>query len=279
MLDAESVRLGAMDHEGRDADRGEDVAHVALVDQANDRLRATGGSRAPLVSGPRSAEPLIVRHRWREEINHDPAAGVSLGKIECRRERLVRCPDGEIRSLEESSKAVDEDQARYALRMSSRERHRQDPTTDIRDHRRAFRADRVHDGRDVPHEFLKRRQRRRGDRVGEARSPLIEHDQPTERGEPFPELGNGCHVPLRIDMAEPLIEQQDVRRAFADNLVREVEIAEAGISGLRNHPGQPIVPRGDCLRPATAGIGVPNKPLIAEAHDRLASTAARRGRV
>jgi hypothetical protein len=55
-----------------------------------------------------------------------------------RRELLDVRADLEIRSLEETSEAVDEDQARDALRVSGRKRHRQDSAADVRDHRRSF---------------------------------------------------------------------------------------------------------------------------------------------
>ena len=228
-----------MDDERRDADGGQHVADVALVDEADDRLRAAGGRRAALVAGPGAPDPLVVRDRRREQVDHHAAAGVALGDLEGRRELRQRCPDREVGRLEEPREAVDEDQARDALRMRRRERHREDPATDVGDQRRPLGADRVEDGRDVGHELLERRQRGGRDRIRQAGPPLVEHDQPPERGEALAELGERRHVPLRVQVAEPLVEQQDVGRALADDLVRKVEVAQAGVPGLGNHRGRP----------------------------------------
>jgi hypothetical protein len=114
-------------------------------------------------------------------------------------------------------------------------RDREHPAADVRDHRRPFGADRVEDGRDVGHELLERRQGRRWDRVGQASAALVEHDETAERREALPKLGEGRHVPLRVEIAEPLVQQEDVRRPLAEDLVREVEVAQAGVSRLGNH--------------------------------------------
>ena len=96
-------------------------------------------------------------------------------------------------------------------------------------------ADRVEHGRDVGHELLERRQRGGRDRVRQAGPPLVEHDQPAERREALAELGQRRHVPLGIEVAEPLVEQEDVGRALANDLVREVQVAQAGVARLGKH--------------------------------------------
>ena len=47
--------------------------------------------------------------------------------------------------------------------------------------------------------------------------------------------GQRRHVPLRLDVAEPLVEQQDVGRPVAEDLVGEVEVAEPGVPRFRDH--------------------------------------------
>ena len=70
-------------------------------------------------------------------------------------------------------------------------------------------------------------------------------------GEALAELGERRHVPLGVDVAEPLVEQQDVGRALADDLVRKVEVAQAGVPGLGNH--RPSLTRGaHAIRPTPA---------------------------
>ena len=48
-------------------------------------------------------------------------------------------------------------------------------------------------------------------------------------------LGQRRHVPLGIEIAEPLVEQQDVGRPVADDLIREVEVAQSGVPRFRDH--------------------------------------------
>ncbi len=121
--------------------------------------------------------------------------------------------------------------------MRRSERHGEDPAADVRDHRRPFRAHRVEDGRDVGHELLEGRQRGGRDRVGQAGPPLVEHDQAPEPRQTLPELGERRHIPLGLHMTEPLVEQEDVGRPVTEDLIRQVEVAEACVAGLRKHRG------------------------------------------
>ena len=73
------------------------------------------------------------------------------------------------------------------------------------------------------------------DRVRQARPPLVEHDQPAERRQALPERCQRRHVPLGIEIAEPLVEEQDVGRPVANDLIREVQVAESGVPRFRDH--------------------------------------------
>ena len=103
----------------------------------------------------------------------------------------------------------------------------------------SLRADGIEDGRDVRHEFFERRQRRGRDRIGEPGAALVEHDQAAERRQSLAEVRERRHVPLGVHVAEPLVEQQDVGRPLAEHLVREVKLAQSGISGLGKHRQEP----------------------------------------
>ena len=54
-------------------------------------------------------------------------------------------------------------------------------------------------------------------------------------GETLAELRERWDIPLRIEVAEPLVQQEDVGRALPDDLVREVEVAESGVPSLGEH--------------------------------------------
>ena len=98
-----------------------------------------------------------------------------------------------------------------------------------------FGADLVEDDAQVLHPFVDRRQRRRRHRVRQTGAPLVEHDQPPERGESLPETGQRGDVPLGLHVAEPLIDEQHIERARPEDLVRQVEVASSGIPGLGGH--------------------------------------------
>ncbi len=178
---------------------------------------------------------MIVRDRRSEEIDHHPAAGVVFGELEVWCQDLVGCPDGEVWRLEESGEAIDEDQAGDSFWMRRGEGYREDAAADVRDDGRLFRTDGIEDGGDVLHELLERRQGSGRDRIRESGAALVEHDQAPERGEPFAERGEGRHIPLGVLVTEPLIEQQEVGGPMADDLVRQMQVAEAGVAGLGNH--------------------------------------------
>ena len=194
-----------------------------------------GVAAAALVLRPRAADPFIAGDRRREEVDHHPAAGVVLRKLEGGRQLSDRHPDREVGRVEEPREAIDQDEARDPLGMRCREGHREDPTADVRDQRGPLGPDRVQHCRDVGHELLERRQRRGRDRVREARPTLVEHDQPAERRQALPESCQRRHVPLGIEIAEPLVEEQDVGRPVANDLIREVQVAEPGVPRFRDH--------------------------------------------
>ena len=120
--------------------------------------------------------------------------------------------------------------------MRRRERHREDPAADVRDQRRPLGADRVEHGRDVGHELLERRQRGGRDRVRQARPPLVEHDQPPERRQALAESsasGGTSHWASRLP--NHWSSSRMSGGPVADDLVREVEVAQAGVPRLGDH--------------------------------------------
>ena len=80
---------------------------------------------------------------------------------------------------------------------------------------------------------------------------LVEHDEPAERAQTLPQFGERRHVPLSFLVAEPLVEQEDVRRPSTEHLVRQVEAAESGVLGLRAHGAH----RARCRQPRSSTRG------------------------
>ena len=73
VLDAEAARVAPVDDERRDADRRQDVADVALVDEANDRHGAARAGGLALVARPRPPQPFVVRDARGEQVDHQAA--------------------------------------------------------------------------------------------------------------------------------------------------------------------------------------------------------------
>ena len=234
--DAEAHGGLAVDDQRRDADRRQHVPNVALVDEADDRLGAARASprcarTAPTTGGVRSSPatdganrsiitPRPVSSSASSSAGASSAIGAPIGKSGASRNRAKQST--RMRLETRSGWAAAKGIARIPPPMFAISAARSDPTVSSTAGMSAMNSSRVGrvDGRD---------------RVRQARPPLVEHDQAAERRQPLSECRQRRHVPLGVEIAEPLVEQQDVGRPVAHDLVRKVEVAESGVAGLRKH--------------------------------------------
>jgi hypothetical protein len=91
----------------------------------------------------------------------------------------------------------------------------------------------VHDGQDVLHALLQRREGIWRDPIGKARAPPVEEDQAAEGGEPPKEPRELGHVPCQVEMGDPAGGQDDVHRSFPHHLVRDAEASALRVSDAR----------------------------------------------
>jgi hypothetical protein len=72
-----------------------------------------------------------------------------------------------------------------------------------------------------------------GHAIREARSPLVEGDQSRERREAIQEARKRGLFPRELDVRDPAGDINQVERAFADDLIGDVQVAAAGVFGFR----------------------------------------------
>ena len=150
---------------------------------------------------------------------------VSLEALEGLAPRVILGPG-------ESSAAVDEDERRRPLRVGRGENEGHDRGADPRHEGRSLGADLVEDRPDVVDPLLDR---------GKA-STAIGSDSPVPRlsktmtrlndASWFSRRARGGNVPHGIDVAEPLVDEDEVDRAVAEDLVGDVQLTDAGIARL-----------------------------------------------
>jgi hypothetical protein len=92
---------------------------------------------------------------------------------------------------------------------------------------------RVHHGAYVVHSVFE--WRRRGNRVGKPRAPLVEQDQPRERGKPVEEAGDPRVSPLQVQVRDEARHEDEVERPIADDLVRDVDLTALRVVGVWGH--------------------------------------------
>jgi hypothetical protein len=101
----------------------------------------------------------------------------------------------------------------------------------------AFGPRRVHHCPDVVHPLLERRQTVERDGVGHARAALVEQDQPGERCESIEEPREARLLPDVLDVRDPTMDEYEVLRSIADNLISDVQLAAARVSRLGGRHG------------------------------------------
>ena len=93
-------------------------------------------------------------------------------------------------------------------------------------------ADSIHDGLDLRSSIVERANFR--DRIRQSDPCLVEHDDPTERGEPIHERLVLGQRPEQLDMADegPGVNQLDL--PVAEHLIREAEVAAGRVRRFRH---------------------------------------------
>ena len=221
--------------EGRYSDGREDVAHIELHGRAE---RCHGGAwtqAAAHVPDEPVDEVGLVRHLG------SPLPGevfeIVTRSPPCPHLRQLPPPvvlglsPRVIRRTDTLHSWVEEDEARATLRIGCREQDRDAGRGAAGPDDRALGADRVHDGPDVVHGRLERLDL--ADPVGEPRPAAVQHDHPPGRRESLDVADEQWLLPGGEQIPGDPAEEDDVRRAIADELVGDGHVAASRVRRVR----------------------------------------------
>ena len=122
--------------------------------------------------------------------------------------------------------------------MRRREQHAHRPASANAVQDGVLRTHLIHNGADVVHPQVEGGHLAQGDWVRDAATPLVEADQPAERGEPLEERGEIRLVPLHLDRVPELGSEHDVDWPVADDLIGDVDVTGLRVAGLNGHGGR-----------------------------------------
>jgi hypothetical protein len=132
--------------------------------------------------------------------------------------------------------ADDESCRPLRMRGSKENRHRRTLGETVEG--RAARADSVEHSSHVVHARLQRRCA--GDRVGHARSTLVEPNQPREGREPVDELSKTGELPIELDMTHERWHPHEIEGTLAGDLIREVNVSALRVPRAASVHGESV---------------------------------------
>ena len=227
-----------VDDQGRDGDARQDAAHVDAAVHAGEGGRRGRARARAQVPGPPGAELLVVHDPGCELVQvHDAAplvpdaADVAFTLLGCGRPRVVRLPQPDREA------AVD-DEAFGPLRVRGGEQEAHGAALGVAEDDRALGAGRVHHRSHVVHPLLERRQAVDGHPVREPGTSLVEVDDPTEGPEPLEDTGHPRLLPEKLDVGHPAVDENQVPRTGAEDLVGDLHPVARGVADLAGHSRQ-----------------------------------------
>ena len=113
-----------------------------------------------------------------------------------------------------------------------------------------------------------------GHRVGQAGAAPVEDDQAADGCEPPALAGQLRDLPERLDVMHPALDQHQVERAVADDLVREVDVAVLRVLGR----GQPVHGAESTQITPDRRAGPPRSAAAPVCYDRGGSASVRHSR-
>lgn len=116
---------------------------------------------------------------------------------------------------------------------TGRVEHRDGPALVSPEQDRIVCAGGVGDGDDVADPDLRRGDFGPGVVVGKADTPLVETDHPGEGCESVETPCDGRNIPTGLEWGGPLVDEDEIERSIADNLVGKVEPVDLGIADWR----------------------------------------------
>ena len=197
------------------------------------RSRAPAGTQR---SAPSPLEPCgLVRGGVRPHGREVDVLPPSLLELACDLHSLVPGLDPRIVAVGFAPLRVRavQDEGTNPLRVGRRKEHRHGTTLRIAEDRRGLAPDRVHHGTDVVHACLEVRQPDVA--VRQPGATLVEPDQSSEGPEPLVQPSGRRELPVDLEVREEAVDQDEVERTVARDLVRDVDVTALGVADRGGH--------------------------------------------
>ena len=235
VLDAREGIARAMQDQGRHADCRQDRPGVGVERAAQKRDGGPGTGRESLVPRPPIAHRLVVglaRHQCFERDTFAPSFfdGVKqrLGVGRADPARIVVAP-------REPRVGVEQEERCGSLGVCRGEQEMHRPRLRGPEERGPCRAGRVHHRSYVVHALVERGELIERHGIRESGAALVEEDQAAERRKPTEEPGDARLLPEVLDVGDPAMNEYEVDRALARDLVRDVDVSALRVFRFGNH--------------------------------------------
>lgn len=183
--------------------------------------------------GEPAAQPRVAGERRRRQLDEGAGPPHPLPAFDERVPQPRRQADRVVRCAREPRERVHQDQTGDALRVGRRHEHRHRPALGVTDDRRLPAAQRIEDDPRVVHPALEGGQPLERHRVGDPAASLVEDDDARERSETVEVGGDRRLLPHHLDVAGPVLDEQQVTRAAAQHLVGDRPLSSRDVSRLR----------------------------------------------
>jgi hypothetical protein len=214
-------------------DGSEDPAHVdgrVHVEQLPSRPRARTHALQP---APPAAQRGVLPSAGGPGRHRGPLPPVRDLAVEQLRQQDRVDPERVVRGHGEPRCGAVEHKGLRPLGVLGREEHRHRAALRDPEDGRPLRACRVHDRPEVVYPLLERGWT--GDRIRQARAPLVEEHQPAERGQSLQEPLQARFLPRPVEVGDEARRHHEVHVARAHDLVGDGQVAAAGVPGRRRH--------------------------------------------
>jgi hypothetical protein len=225
-----------VEHERRDGDRRKHAANVDADVHEPQRPARAGACAAPhvrRVPAQRRGVACDARGDPSEPVpcrGRRPVVFLQQGKAPA--QILLADAIGVVRRLHLAREGPQQDEGGGSIGVGRGEQRRHRSPFRETDQDRPLGTDGVQHGTDVIHPRLQVGQMLGGDPIREAGAALVEEDESTHRRESPVERGQLRVLPARLERADPAVDEHEVERAVADDLVGDPDVGASGVGDV-----------------------------------------------
>src|SRR5437667_937302 len=233
--DCDASVAGAMEDERRDVNGGQDVPDIDLERHLQDRPRSSRTGAESQVLAPPSFEPIVIGHARRPYFDLGGTAPISLHGAEIVAVLFDRGRPGIGGVTHAFGVGAVQDQRCYTLWVGRGEQHAHRSAFGDSEQGSSLRAGRIHHRTHVVHAFFQRWQLVDRNSIGEPGPPLVEEDQPAERGEALEETREVGIFPGVFDVRDKAQYENEIEGGVSYDLVRNAVVTAPGVSRSRSN--------------------------------------------